>query len=470
MYSNPNYNKDNQLISYRLIASGKDPYSGRHKNYTRTWKIPTHLKTKKEIEHALSKAKYEFEEEVQKLSMGVCTIENNVLFGDFAKQWLENILIRNNDSFSHYNCAKQHLQVILPFFKDCQLKNIGPNLIQTFYDQLSASTYEKQVIVVKKSIKELFVDKKLNQQKMSEDIGINRLTLRLASNIGNKVSSATAKAICDYFNVPMSKYFETTVETKKYSRATMLGIRTTLVMILSEAKRRMLIEHNYATKEYTRGVSGSVKKITVLSEDEARRLVKCLINEKDLRIKTAISIFLFLGLRKGEVAGLCFDDINFENNTISINRNCIYAGKEFGIKIKSPKTKSSKRTICVPTLLMDILKEYSIWWNEQKILHGDLWENSKFLFLQDNGQVINPCTLAQWVTKFEIKNGFEHIPCHWLRHSATSLMLNSGVPLKVVSKILGHSSEAFTLQIYTHILDGQEEQASKTYNNYLTAE
>lgn len=87
--------------------------------------------------------------------------------------------------------------------------------------------------------------------------------------------------------------------------------------------------------------------------------------------------------------------------------------------------------------------------------------------MQDNGQPINPCTIGQWVTKFELKHGFKHVPCHSLRHTATSLMIGSGIPLKVVSTILGHTSEAFTLQVYTHVLQGQQEQASITYNNFL---
>lgn len=465
MYVEERKDKNGNLISYRLICSGKDAYSGKHKNYTKTFKIDKNLTSKKEISHALDKAKYEFEEEVRKMSCGIHVVDENPLFEDYADEWLENILNRKQDSYNYYKDSKQHLKVIIPFFKNDRLKNIGPNKIQKFYDYLSGSTYDKQVVKVKQSIKELIKYKE--QHKIAKDIGINRLTLRMASNVGNQVSIATARAISKYFNVPIDKYFEITNTKCRYSKATINGIRTTLVMILAEAKRTMLIEQNYATKEYTKKLEGSEKQKKIFNEDEAKRFIQCLLAENNIRRKTSLALFIFLGLRKAEVAGMSFDCIDFDKNLIHVKLNNIYAGSQFGIKIKSPKTKKSIRTIVMPQKLAEILKEYKIWWEEQKMLHGDLWENSNFLFLQDNGKVINPCTLAQWVTKFEIEHGFEHVSCHSLRHTATTLMIKSGIPIKVVSAILGHASPDFTLKVYTHIMEGQPEEASIIYNNFL---
>ncbi len=465
MHVKENKDINGNLISYRLICSGRDAYSGKHKNYTKTWKIPIGMISKKEISHALNKAKYEFEEEVEKLSNGIHIVDENPLFEEFANEWLENILRRKEESFNYYKDSKQHLKVIIPFFKNDRLKNIGPNKIQKFYDFLSGSTYEKQVVVVKKSIKELIKYKE--QHKIADNIGINRLTLRIASNVGNQISVATAREISKYFNVPIDRYFDITTTNCRYSKATINGIRTTLVMILAEAKRRMLIEQNYATKEYTKKLDGNVKQKKIFSETEAKQFIQCILEEKDMRRKISLALFIFLGLRKAEVAGMSFNCIDFENNLIHVKLNNIYAGSQFGIKIKSPKTKNSNRTIVMPQKLAELLLDYKMWWEEQKRLHGDLWENSNFLFLQDNGNVINPCTLAQWVTKFEIENGFDHVSCHGLRHTATTLMIKSGIPIKVVSAILGHASPEFTLKVYTHIMEGQPEEASIIYNNFL---
>ena len=174
-----------------------------------------------------------------------------------------------------------------------------------------------------------------------------------------------------------------------------------------------------------------------------------------------------MALRRGEVCGLRWQDINFEDNTLSVNINSIYAGKKFGTKSKKPKTESSIRTISMPDMLVNILKEYKIEWDKQKEMHGDLWQETDRLFLQFNGKPMNPHTLSQWVTDFENVHGFKHIPCHSLRHTAITLQILANIPLKVVSERAGHSNEKITLEIYTHTLKSQDKQASLIYNNFL---
>ena len=467
MHKEERRNKNGELISIRFFCSGKDPITEKSKLYSKTWKVRKGMSAS-ELRKEKLKAEIEFQEEVEKLSCGIKIIDENPLFEDYAKEWHEKILGRQEDSYNYYNSTGQHLNIIIPFFKGDRLKNIGPNKIQKFYDFISASTYEKQKVIVKSSIKELIKYKE--QHKIADKIGINRLTLRMASNIGNSVSIATAREICKYFNVPIDKYFNITTTKCRYSKATMDGIKRTLVMILAEAKRTMLVEQNYATKEYTKPLKGKVKEKKVFSEQEAKRFINCIKEEQDLRKKASLALFIFLGLRKGEVAGTSFECIDFENNTIEIKYNVIYAGTKFGVVVTSPKTKNSNRTLVMPQQLADILAEYKIWWEEQKMIHGDLWDNSNFLFLQDKGTVINPCTLSQWVSQFEIEHGFEHASCHQLRHSSCCLMIKSGIPIKVVSAILGHSSPEFTLKVYTHIMEGQPEDASIIYNNFLCCE
>ena len=122
MYSKEKFDKNGNLISYRLICSGKDPLTGEHVNYTKTWKIPTGLTGKKEIKFQLDKEKIKFEEECKRKSLGLQAIENNLLFENFANEWLERILIRNEESYSYYIRAKENLKTIIPFFKKIQLK------------------------------------------------------------------------------------------------------------------------------------------------------------------------------------------------------------------------------------------------------------------------------------------------------------------------------------------------------------
>lgn len=461
----PNYNKKGEIISYRFFFSGKDFYTGKAKQYTKTWKVPIGLNNR-EIEIERKKFEFEFYKECEKKSLGTFIQDNNITFEEFSKQWLERLLKRNEESYSYYVQAENSLKVLNPFFGKCLLKQISPLMIQNFYDYLCDRTYIKETVTVKKSIEELITKNNLNKTQTAEDCGINRLTLRIASKIGNQVSLETARSISRYFNVPLVQYFNVEKKEVKYSKATNSGIRTILVIILGEAKRQQLIEHNYASKDYTRPISGITKQKDIFTEQESKDFVQAVLNEKNLKKRTIFALLIFLGLRKAEICGLSWEDIDFNQNTLSVKHNALYY-KKFGIVTKKPKTENSIRTITLPIQLVNILQEYKQWYQQQKQNYGDLWAYTNFLFLQDTGKIINPCTINSWLKDFNIKNGLKPIPPHSLRHTCITMQLNAGIPIKVVSTRAGHSNEQITLGIYTHALQSQDIKAAQLYNNYL---
>ena len=210
----PRFNKKGEIISYRFFFSGKDPITGKPKQYTKTWKVPNNLPIK-EVELQLKQAELEFIKESQKKSDGIFVSEDNITFETFAKQWLDRILKSNPDSYSHYVRSAQALKLLNDYFGRYFLKQISPLMIQRFYDYLCERTYIKEVVTVNKSINEIIQEKGLHKSQLAEECGINRLTLRLASNVGNQISISTAKAISDYFKVPLTKYFKT--ENRKYT-------------------------------------------------------------------------------------------------------------------------------------------------------------------------------------------------------------------------------------------------------------
>lgn len=461
----PRTNKNGEIISYRFFYSGLDPLTGQPKQYTHTWKVPKGLTTK-QVELERKKAEIEFINECEKKSNGTFVQETNITFKEFAQQWLDRILTQNESGYSYYVRAEYSLKVINGFFGEgLLLRQISPSMVQRFYDYLCDRTYVKEVVKVKKSILEL-VDDKANKTKLAADCGLDRLTLRIASTVGKQISKTTAQALAKHFNVPLSKYFEVERQECKYSKTTNSGIKTILVVILGAAKRQQLIEHNYASKEYTSLKAEPTKEKEIYNEQEARAFVQAVLAEPNPKRKTVFSLSIFLGLRKAEICGLCWSDIDFEHKTITITRNSIYF-KKFGIVTKDTKTKASQRTITIPDQLNSILLDYKVWYDEQKTIHGDLWENTDQLFLQDNGKPMNPCTVNSWLTDFELNHGFKHIPPHSLRHTCITMQLNAGIPIKVVSKRAGHANERITLGIYTHVLKEQDVQAANDYNNYL---
>ena len=241
MHIKENKDKYGNIISYRFHCSGKEPNTGKQKLYTNTWKVPYGL-SKKDIKHELIKAQLEFEKKVEKISLGLQVEENYIMFKDFAEQWLNEIMIRNDESYNYYVRSLDNLKVIIPFFEKYLLRNISPNLVQEFINHLCTRTYTKQIVKVKKSINELLIENHLSKAKLATEIGLNRLTIRIASQLGNQVNMDTARSISKYFNVPIDRYFEIEKIETKYAKATNASIRTTLSMILGEAKRRRIIQ------------------------------------------------------------------------------------------------------------------------------------------------------------------------------------------------------------------------------------
>ncbi len=462
----PNYNKNGVLISYRFFYTGKDPLSGAPKQFTKCWKVPTGL-TAKEIERERRAAEIAFIQEAEKKSLGTYIPDTNVLFGDFADQWLETVKLRSDSGYSSYESAKTHLPILKAHFGNCLLRNITPRMIQSFYNYLTTRTYTKSTVTVKKSIQDLLREHKLNKTTAAKACGIGKPTFAAATVIGKKVSLQTAQKICGYFKIPIDRYFTVETVREKYSVATNRGIRTLLVMILNSARKQQLIEYNYATKEYTEPIKGTEKGKRFYSDSEARRFLQLTMEEKDIRKKTVFSLFLYLGLRNAELCGLEWQDIDFEQGTLTVSRNSIYFS-DFGVCTKAPKTQNSARTVSMPPKLIELLHEYKEWWDDQKEQHGDLWQESKRLFLNDNGKPIHPSTPSNWLEKFQAEHGLAHVSPHALRHTSITLQVMAGIPIKAVSQRAGHANEAITLNIYTHLLQEEDRRAAAKFDTYLS--
>ncbi len=465
MFKQERYNKENQLISYRLICSGKDPNNGKHKNYTKTWKIPKYLNGKKEIEKELKKVEIAFEEEVEKISQGIRAIEQNKMFKDYAESFLQEKIDQKPDSYTYHKRIKDNLDIIIPYFEKFSIKNISPSIIQNFYNYISSRQKESQVIKVKQSINELLEEKGLSKSKLADDTGLNRLTIRIASKVGQTINKSTAEAISNYFNVPINKYFDIQKTISKYSSETNQSIKRTLVGIFAKAKRELIIDHNFATNDYTELSVQHAKKREIYTLEEAKEFIKYL-NDSPIKIKTILSLLMYLGLRRCEIAGLSLFDLDFDKRTITINNNNIYIPR-IGVIEKSTKTENSERILPMIGPIYNVLQEYMKWYNEEKIKHGDKWQQSNKLFLQDCGLPINPTSISQWVNKFQIKHGLKHVCTHGLRHTAITLLISLGVSPKVVSKIAGHSNESITLKIYTHVFGHDFEEAIDLYTKEL---
>lgn len=203
-------------------------------------------------------------------------------------------------------------------------------------------------------------------------------------------------------------------------------------------------------------------------DDQCKILLENLeqLSYEKIKYKTAIIIAVFTGLRLGELMGLEWSDIDFRNGIISINRSSQYLADK-GIFTKTPKTESSIREVAIPKFVISLLEEYKLWYDEQKMLCGELWDNSNRLFVQANGKPMNPSTISKWFVKFIGQIGLPVINFHGLRHTNATLLIAQNVDVAVVAARLGHAQITTTLNFYVHPIIAHNKKASYVLENLL---
>ena len=180
-----------------------------------------------------------------------------------------------------------------------------------------------------------------------------------------------------------------------------------------------------------------------------------------------ILLLLFTGMRRGELCGLEWKDINFHAHTLRIVRSSQYIGNKTFIT-KEPKTRSGVRELTLSHSMFSILTSYKIWQEERKAQVGTAWAETDRLFTQWNGNPIHPDTITSWFEKFIKRHGFPHVTLHSLRHTNATLMIAEGVDVKTVSKRLGHANTSTTLNIYTHALQSRDREAAEKLDRVLS--
>lgn len=163
------------------------------------------------------------------------------------------------------------------------------------------------------------------------------------------------------------------------------------------------------------------------------------------------------GMRQAELLGLRWRDVDLDMLSVSVSQ-VLY--KRRGVCIfKEPKTTGSRRSVAMTPKLAQFLREYraereSVCWHQGRPLSLD-----DLVFAYPNGKPLDPCTLTHTFSRIAKGAGLDRVRFHDLRHTFASLMLMRGAKPKVISEALGHASVAFTMDTYSHIISGMQEDA-----------
>lgn len=188
-----------------------------------------------------------------------------------------------------------------------------------------------------------------------------------------------------------------------------------------------------------------------MNREQVRQYIQCL-NEEPLFYRTMVNLMIFTGLRRGEVVGLQWGDIDLEQRTLQVIRNVIRDTKsESGIYIGTPKTEDGARTIALSSYLVGLLKS----WKEEQVTRRGVLLPTAYVFsnAEDPYWPLYPTTVTAWVHDFEVKHTLPKVSPHDLRHTAATLALQSGANLKTVQDMLGHADFKTTATYYTGITE-----------------
>jgi integrase len=164
------------------------------------------------------------------------------------------------------------------------------------------------------------------------------------------------------------------------------------------------------------------------------------------------------GLRRAEIAGLRWSDLDLEHGRLSVRRPRVEV--EGTVYESEPKTAKGKRTIALDPVTVAALGSWRDRQAEERLVVGPGYQESGFVFTKLDGEPIHPRRFSDW---FEQRTRAAQLPAirlHDLRHSYASAALRAGVPAKVVSERLGHANISITLDTYTHVLPAQDAQAA----------
>ncbi|MGA5700120.1 tyrosine-type recombinase/integrase [Peterkaempfera bronchialis] len=230
------------------------------------------------------------------------------------------------------------------------------------------------------------------------------------------------------------------------------------------------LEHAVREDELPRNVARNVKTTTQrprrfppLTASEVRQFLDAARAD---RLDALYELALRTGLRKGELLGLHWEDLDLTTGTANIRRS-LQRTRTAGLTQLPTKTRASERRIALPTECIDSLQEHKERQDTERENAGPDWRDNGLVFTTPIGRPLDPANLTRRFRSFLGRAGLRRIRFHDLRHSTATLLLEQGVDLVVIKELLGHAHIGVTAGVYTHVRLRLQRQAIDTLGNAL---
>lgn len=235
----------------------------------------------------------------------------------------------------------------------------------------------------------------------------------------------------------------------KLSNKTVLRYHRLISIVCAQAVKEGIIPFSPAAR--AEPPKAEKKEVNYMQQSDLAAILNAL-EQEPIKWKTLVHLLLITGARRGEIIGLKWKYVDFDNNRLYICNSISYTPDK-GVYESTPKTESSKRYVSLPADTMRLLKQYNVWQIEERFRLGTYYADQGFVFSQDNGNPMHPDSVTTWLARFSKRHSLPHINPHAFRHTMASLLYFNGVDSVSISKRLGHAQVSTTSDIYAHVIE-----------------
>lgn len=238
---------------------------------------------------------------------------------------------------------------------------------------------------------------------------------------------------------------------------TVRNIHVMLSKAFADAARKGIVARNVASLADAPSAQASRK--DEIKAWNASQLATFLDAVRSHRLHPAFHLTAHTGMRRGEVLGLRWQDLDLDASRLSVRQALVEVA--YVVHMSDVKTDTGRRTIDIDPGTVDVMKAWHIERSEER--GGIEPRGEDLVFSKPDGSWIHPQSFSQVLDRKVAKLDVPTISLHDLRHTHATLLLKAGVPVKVVSERLGHANVAFTMSVYQHVLPGMQAEAAETF-------
>lgn len=283
---------------------------------------------------------------------------------------------------------------------------------------------------------------------------IKHTTLTRYRELTKRIYPAVGHIKIANLQAPMLNQFYSDLQGIGLCGKTVKHYHALISVVLAQAVKEGIVPYNVAERAT---LPKLVQKEPNYFQPEQVDAIRDALEQEPLRWKMLVHLFLITGARRGELLGLKWGCVDFEQSRIHICNNVLYT-PDRGLYEDTPKTEKSKRYIVLPAETMDLFRQYRKWQMEERLRLGAYFIDRDFVFTQDNGEPLHPDSVTNYLTKFSRKYNLPHINAHAFRHTMASILYYHGVDSVSVSRRLGHAQVSTTANIYAHIIEDADQR------------